>query len=90
MDLLDLIVTIVECVAIGFGMEVGAVVAKAFAVRVLNGASPVTVHDVEEDDEAEPEEKPEEEPEEEQTKRRRRRAARGQGGASTPAAVRAT
>ena len=89
MDLLDLIVTIVECVAIGFGMEIGAVVAKAFAVRVLNGASPVTVHDSE-DDEAEPEEKPEEEPEEEQTKRRRRRAARGQGGASTPAAVRAT
>lgn len=85
MDLLDLIVTIVECVAIGFGMEIGAVVAKAFAVRMLNGASPVTVHDSE-DDEAEPEE----EPEEEQTKRRRRRAARGQGGASTPAAVRAT
>lgn len=82
MDLLDLIVTIVECVAIGFGMEVGAVVAKAFAVRLLNGASPVTVHDVEDADE-----ESEEEPEEEKSKRRRR-AARGQGGASTPTAVR--
>jgi hypothetical protein len=82
MDLLDLIVTIVECVAIGFGMEVGAVVAKAFAVRLLNGASPVTVHDVEG-----VEEDAEEEPEEEKSKRRRR-AARGQGGASTPTAVR--
>ena len=82
MDLLDLIVTIVECVAIGFGMEVGAVVAKAFAVRLLNGSSPVTVHDVEDADED-----AEEEPEEEKSKRRRR-AARGQGGASTPTAVR--
>jgi len=82
MDLLDLIVTITECVAIGFGMEVGAVVAKAVAVRWLNGASPVTVHDVED-----AEEEPEEEPEEEKSKRRRR-AARGQGGASTPTAVR--
>jgi hypothetical protein len=81
MDLLDLIVTIVECVAIGFGMEVGAVVAKAFAVRLMNGASPVTVHDVEDEDEDEDEE-------EEQTKRRRRRGARGHGGPSTPAAVR--
>lgn len=82
MDLLDIIVTIVECVAIGFGMEIGAVVAKAFAVRLLNGASPVTVHDVEG-----VEEDAEEEPEDEKSKRRRR-AARGQGGASTPTAMR--
>lgn len=79
MDLLDVIVTILECVAIGFGMEIGAVVAKVVSVRFLNGASPVTVHDVEDE---------EEEEEEEQTKRRRRRAARGQGGPSTPSAVR--
>jgi hypothetical protein len=29
MDLLDLIIIIVECVAIGFGMEIGAFVACA-------------------------------------------------------------
>jgi hypothetical protein len=82
MDLVDIVVTILECVAIGFGMEIGAVVAKVFSVRVLNGASPVTVHDVEDEDgDAEDEE-------EEKSKRRRRRAARGQGGPSTPAAVR--
>ncbi len=81
MDLLDVIVTILECIAIGFGMELGAVVAKVFSVRVLNGASPVTVHDVEDDGDDEDEE-------EEKGKRRRRRAARGQGGPSTPAAVR--
>lgn len=84
MDLLDLIVTIVECVAIGFGMEIGAVVAKAFAVRILNGASPVTVHDVEDADDDEPDE----DDEDEKKRRRRSRQARGAGGASTPAAVR--
>lgn len=78
MDLLDVIVTILECIAIGFGMEIGAVVAKVVSVRFLNGDSPVTVHDAEDEDEEE----------EEQTKRRRRRAARGQGGPSTPSAVR--
>ena len=79
MDLLDMVVLIVECVAVGFGMEIGAVVAKVISVRLLNGASPVTVHDVEDD---------EEEEEQASTKRRRRKAARGQGGASTPTAVR--
>ncbi len=79
MDLLDVIVTILECIAIGFGMEVGAVVAKVFSVRLLNGASPVTVHDSEDEGEDE---------EEEKSKRRRQRRARGQGGPSTPAAVR--
>lgn len=78
MDLVDIVVTILECVAVGFGMEVGAVVAKVVSVRFLNGGSPVTVHDDEED----------EGDEEEQTKRRRRRASRGQGGPSTPSAVR--
>lgn len=81
MDLLDVIVTILECIAIGFGMEVGAVVAKVFSVRLLNSASPVTVHDSEDEDEGEDEE-------EEKSKRRRQRRARGQGGPSTPAAVR--
>jgi len=79
MDLLDMVVLIVECVAVGFGMEIGAVVAKVISVRLLNGASPVTVHDVEDE---------EEEEEQASTKRRRRKAARGQGGASTPTAVR--
>jgi hypothetical protein len=79
MDLLDLIVTIVECVAIGMGMELGAVLAKIISVRLLNDASPVTVHDVED----------EEDDEESQKKKRRRRAARGSGGPSTSAAVRA-
>ena len=79
MDLLDMVVLIIECVAVGFGMEIGAVVAKVISVRLLNGASPVTVHDVEDE---------EEEEEQASTKRRRRKAARGQGGASTPAAVR--
>lgn len=79
MDLVDIVVTILECVAIGFGMEIGAVAAKVVSVRLLNGASPVTVHDVEDD---------EEEAEEEKGKRRRQRRARGQGGPSTPAAVR--
>lgn len=80
MDLLDVIVTVLECIAVGFGMEVGAVVAKVFSVRLLNGASPVTVHDVED----------EEDDEESQKKKRQRRAARGSGGPSTPTGVRAT
>jgi len=79
MDLVDIVVTILECVAIGFGMEIGAVVAKVISVRLLNGASPVTVHDVEDENEDE---------EEKNGKRRRQRRARGQGGPSTPAAVR--
>lgn len=79
MDLLDVIVTILECIAVGFGMEVGAVVAKVVSVRLLNGASPVTVHDVED----------EEDDEENQKKKRQRRAARGSGGPSTPTGVRA-
>lgn len=80
MDLLDVIVTILECMAIGLGMELGAVVAKVLSVRLLNGASPVTVHDVED----------EEDDEESQKKKRQRRAARGSGGPSTPTGVRAT
>lgn len=80
MDLLDVIVTVLECIAVGFGMEVGAVVAKVLSVRLLNGASPVTVHDVED----------EEDDEESQKKKRQRRAARGSGGPSTPTGVRAT
>lgn len=79
MDLLDVIVTIMECIAIGFGMEVGAVVAKIFAVRVLNTSSPVDVHDVEDDMEDD----------ETQKKRRRRRASRAASGPSTTVAVRA-
>lgn len=78
MDLIDVVVTILECAAIGFGMEVGAVVAKVFSVRMLNDASPVTVHEVEDEDEAE-----------ETAKRRRRRAPRGSGGPSTSTGVRA-
>lgn len=78
MDLLDVIVTILECIAIGFGMEIGAVVAKVVSVRLLNGASPVAVHDVEDEDEEE----------EQKSKRRRQRSARGQGGPSTSSAVR--
>ena len=80
MDLIDVVVTILECIAVGFGMEIGAVVAKVVSVRLLNGASPVTVHDVED----------EEDDEESQKKKRRRRAARGSGGPSTPTGVRAT
>ena len=76
MDLVDVVVTILECVAIGFGMEIGAVVAKVVAVRLLNSSSPVTVHDVEDD----------EDEEESQKKKRRRRAG---GGPSTPTGVRA-
>jgi hypothetical protein len=79
MDLIDIVVTILECIAVGFGMEVGAVVAKVVSVRLLNSASPVTVHDVE-DDEGE---------EEETAKKRRQRRARGSGGPSTSAGVRA-
>lgn len=79
MDLIDVVVTILECIAVGFGMEVGAVVAKVVSVRLLNGASPVTVHDVED----------EEDDEESQKKKRQRRAARGSGGPSTPTGVRA-
>lgn len=77
MDLIDLIVTIVECVAIGLGMELGAVLAKILSVRILNDASPVTVHDVEDEED------------EESAKRRRRRATRGSGGPSTSSVVRA-
>lgn len=80
MDLIDVVVTIFECIAVGFGMEVGAVVAKVLSVRLLNGASPVTVYDVED----------EENDEESQKKKRQRRAARGSGGPSTPTGVRAT
>ena len=76
MDLLDVIVTILECVAIGFGMEIGAVVAKVVAVRLLNSSSPVTVHDVEDEQDEEEGEK----------KKRRRRAG---GGPSTSTGVRA-
>lgn len=74
MDLLDVIVTILECVAIGFGMEIGAVVAKVVAVRLLNSSSPVTVHDVEDEQDEEEGEK----------KKRRRRAG---GGPSTSTGV---
>lgn len=80
MDLLDVIVTILECMAIGLGMELGAMIAKVISVRLLNGASPITPHDVEDEDEAE---------KEEAAKRRRRRAPRGSGGPSTSTGVRA-
>jgi hypothetical protein len=79
MDLIDIVVTILECIAVGFGMEIGAVVAKVFSVRLLNGASPVTVHDVED----------EENEEEEAAKKRRQRRAHGSGGPSTSTGVRA-
>ena len=81
MDLIDIVVTILECIAVGFGMEIGAVVAKVVSVRLLNSASPVTVHDVENDEG--------EEEEEEAAKKRRQRRARGSGGPSTSAGVRA-
>lgn len=81
MDLIDIVVTILECIAVGFGMEIGAVVAKVVSVRLLNSASPVTVHDVENDEG--------EEEEEEAAKKRRQRRARGNGGPSTSAGVRA-
>lgn len=78
MDLLDMIVTILECMAIGLGMEFGAMIAKVISVRLLNSASPITPHDVEDDAEDE---------EEEAAKRRRKRAPRGGGGPSTPTGV---
>lgn len=80
MDLLDVIVTILECMAIGLGMELGAMIAKVLSVRWLNSASPIAPHDVEDATE---------EDEEEAAKRRRRRAPRGSGGPSTPTGVRA-
>lgn len=80
MDLVDVVVTILECMAIGLGMELGAMVAKVLSVRLLNGASPITPHDVEDDAEDE---------EEEAAKRRRKRAPRGGGGPSTSTGVRA-
>jgi riboflavin synthase len=83
MDLVDLIVIVVECLFVGFGMELGAVVAKVLTVRLLNEASPVTVHDSE--DEADDEE----EEEEEKKRRRRKRAAKSAGGSSTPSGFRA-
>lgn len=79
MDLLDVIVTILECMAIGLGMEFGAMIAKVISVRLLNSASPIAPHDVEDEDDEE----------EEAAKRRRRRAPRGSGGPSTPTGVRA-
>jgi hypothetical protein len=83
MDLVDVVVTILECMAIGLGMELGAMIAKVLSVRLLNSASPITPHDVEQ------EQDDDEEEEEEAAKRRRRRAPRGGGGPSTPTGVRA-
>lgn len=77
MDLLDVIVTVLECMAIGLGMELGAMIAKVLSVRLLNSSSPVTIHDVED----------EEDEEEGEKKKRRRRAG---GGPSTSTGVRAT
>lgn len=82
MDLLDIMVLVVECFFVGLAMELGSVFGKVISVRLLNDASPVTVHDSEDEEE-------EEEEEETKKRRRRQRQARGAGGASTPAAVRA-
>lgn len=79
MDLIDMLVTVIECLFIGLGMELGAIVAKVISVRLLNSDSPVAVHDAD-DEEAE---------EEEAGKKRRQRRARGSGGPSTSASVRA-
>lgn len=79
MDLVDIVITTLECLFVGLGMELGSVLAKLITVKILNDSSPVTVHDGED-------EETEEEVEEEQKKKRRRRSqVRSANGPSTPA-----
>ncbi len=46
MDMLDLLVLLVECVVVGFGMAVGDWLVKVIAVRLLNSEQ-AALHDVE-------------------------------------------
>lgn len=62
MDVLDLVILLIECVVVGFGMAVGDWLVKVIAVKLLNSGQ-ASLHDVEDE-------------EEEETKvKRRRRAA---------------
>ena len=62
MDVLELIILLVECVVVGFGMAVGDWIVKVIAVRILNSEQ-ASLHDV---DDSENEE-------EEDDKRKKRR-----------------
>jgi len=68
MDVLDLLILLIECIVIGFGMAVGDWIVKVIAVRLLNSEQ-ASLHDVEDD-------------EEEEVKRKRRTRKRPDGGAS--------
>ena len=52
MDLLDLLILLVECVVVGFGMAVGDWLVKVIAVRILNSKQ-AALHDVEDAEEEE-------------------------------------
>jgi|SanBayMetagenome_1026888.scaffolds.fasta_scaffold34677_2 hypothetical protein len=62
MDVLELIILLVECVVVGFGMAIGDWMVKVIAVRLLNSEQ-ASLHDVDD---------PETE-EEEDDKRKKRR-----------------
>ena len=49
MDVLDLVILLVECVVIGFGMAVGDWLVKVIAVRILNSEQ-ASLHDVEDEE----------------------------------------
>lgn len=69
MDIVDMIILVVECTVIGFGMALGDWVCKIMMVRWLNRGEG-QIHDVEDDEEDE---------EETKKKKRRRRAASPSG-----------
>lgn len=48
MDLLDLLILLIECVVVGFGMAVGDWLCKVIAVKVLNSGQ-ASLHDVEDE-----------------------------------------
>ncbi len=52
MDVLDLMILLVECVVVGFGMAVGDWLVKVIAVRLLNSEQ-AALHDVEDAEEEE-------------------------------------
>jgi hypothetical protein len=48
MDVLDLVILLIECVVVGFGMAVGDWLCKVIAVKLLNSGQ-ASLHDVEDE-----------------------------------------
>lgn len=48
MDVLDLLILLIECVVVGFGMAVGDWICKVIAVKLLNSQQ-ASLHDVEDE-----------------------------------------